>query len=110
MIHADSAQLLPGVPAAATAHWASAAAEVAAHPVHRMAHRTEAVERARSERLMTGRIQAMDRRLGNQSLEMLPEYGVKLRLLKSLEFVSDSDVRPAPLPHLRTCVQLEVSQ
>lgn len=81
------------MPQTVAAHWAGAAAAVAAHRTHRMAHRTEALERARSEHQLTERIKAADWKLGKQSLEMLPEYGIKLKLLKTMDFVSDSEVR-----------------
>lgn len=95
-LHADQQQALPGVPASAAAHWAAAAAAAAAHCVPRLPLRTEALERVRSERKLKERIKHVDWKLGKQSLEMLPEYGVKLQLLKTMDFVSDSEVRSAP--------------
>lgn len=58
-----------------------------------MPHRTEALERVRSERKLAALIAQADFKLGKQSLEKLPEYGIKLRLLKAMDFVSDSEVR-----------------
>jgi hypothetical protein len=55
--------------------------------------KTESIELLRSEQKLQKIREDLEYRLSMRSLELLPEYGVKLQILKGLDFVSATEVR-----------------
>jgi hypothetical protein len=67
------------------------------HSVHRVPHKTEVLARMRSERKLQTIRSEFRIRLTGKNLTLLPEYGLKLNILKHLAFVSETEVAPSSL-------------
>lgn len=62
------------------------------HPTHRAPQKTEALLRIRSERRLQVLQKGIKNQLTGKNLSLLPEYGLKLAILKDLAFVSETEV------------------
>lgn len=66
--------------------------------MHVAVHRDEAVDRVLQENRLAKEVEALDYKLSNNSLALLPEYGHKLKMLKEANFVSSEEVSRSPTP------------
>ena len=90
---------LPGAASRLVEPWTDAMAAVQRHPTHRAPVKTEAVARVRSERKLQAIQKEIKYRLTGKTLQLLPEYDLKLSILKKLEFVSETEVFTHHSPH-----------
>jgi hypothetical protein len=101
-MHAELPLVVPGAASRLLDQWKEAIAEVQQHSVYRAAHKAEALARIRSERQLKAFQKEFRNQLMGKNLTLLPEYGLKLSILKQLAFVSETEVALSFLPFLAT--------
>lgn len=102
--------MLPGAAPRLAEQWREVMDAVQKHPTYRAPMKAEALARIRSERQLQAVQKQLKHQLTGQNLLLLPEYGLKLAILKKLEFVSETEVTAPLTQHAVTTAVTRVTQ